>query len=53
MVVCVQRGGAIAIFGDNNDRVDLTSCTLSRNQATGVRGHAVREQCTKHLCMLR
>ena len=48
----VQDGGAITTWGSNN-RADLTSCTLSGNEAIEVRRHAAQEQFTKHLCMLR
>ena len=39
MLSGVQDGGAISIWGSNN-RADLTSCTLSGNQANTVRQHA-------------
>ena len=44
LVIGVQRGGAISVSGENNNRVALASCTLSRNQAKEVRGHAPQEQ---------
>ena len=49
----VQHGGTIAIFDRSNSIADLTSCTLSGNDAKQVRRHAEQEQCMKHLCMLR
>ena len=53
MVFCAQDGSAILIYMGSNNRADLTSCTLSGNEAIEVRRHAAQEQFTKHLCMLR
>ena len=47
----VQRGGAIAILGQNS-MADLRSCTLSSNQAEEVCGYANQEHCRRPHCML-
>ena len=51
----VQHGGGIAYgggiyIGGSNNRADLTSCTLSSNEAEMVHRHA-NQQCRQHLCM--
>ena len=49
LLLVIQHGGAIAIWGSSN-RADLTSCTLSSNEAEMVHRHA-NQQCRQHLCM--